>query len=348
VNPANHPSFDGHEAVEFIDDPATGLAGIIAIHSTARGPATGGCRVANYPSAEAALRDALRLSQGMSYKNALAGLPVGGGKAVLYKLGPQTSRAAAFEAFGAAVERLGGRYITAEDVGASVADMEAVARRTRFVAGLPGRPGCAGGDPSPWTALGIFVALEAALGRPVKGARVAVQGLGSVGLKLCQRLHDAGARLVVADVDADRTVAARARFGAEIEPTDRLHAADADVFSPNALGAGLNADTIPELGAPVVCGGANNQLEHAADGAALVARGITYAPDYVVNAGGIISVVAEYFREPMGAVEPRVRAIGPRLAELLARAAEERRPPGEIADRVARERIGRKAAELVT
>jgi leucine dehydrogenase len=340
-----NPSFDGHENVVAFEDLKTGLAGVIAVHSTHLGPAAGGCRMATYISPDAALTDALRLSQGMSYKNAMADLPAGGGKAVLYRSNPEASRAEIFQAFGAAIETLKGQYITAEDVGTSVSDMQAVAQRTRYVSGLPTRDGQAGGDPSPWTALGVFVALEAAAKRPLSGARVAVQGLGSVGFKLCERLHAAGARLVVADVDRGRVEAALSQFGAESADVDMIHAVQADVFSPNALGASLNVQTISELGAPVVCGGANNQLATAADGVRLFDRGIVYAPDYVVNAGGIINVMAEYFQEPSAGVEARVRAIAGRVSEILATAAAEQAPPHEVADRLARARIGRQSVQ---
>lgn len=337
----SHPDFDDHEQIVMLDDPTKGLTGIICIHSTALGPAAGGCRRANYDTPAAALTDALRLSQGMSYKNAMAGLSTGGGKAVLYNLDPGFSRETAWTAFGQAVENLRGRYITAEDVGTTVADMQIVASRTRFVAGLPNRFGKAGGDPSPWTALGVFIALQACLGRPLAGTRVAVQGLGAVGYKLCQRLHRAGARLVVADVDQNLTSRARREFGAQVVEIDRIHSASADAFSPNALGAVLNSETIPELGAPVVCGGANNQLATTRSGHALLERGVTYAPDYVVNAGGIINVMAEFHGEPASGVEARVLAIGERVSKLLERARTERRPPNEIADEVARSLMGR-------
>lgn len=335
----SNPHFDGHEQVVFIADEATGLGGIIAIHSTARGPAAGGSRCKTYATQGEALDDALRLSQGMSFKNAMADLPAGGGKSVIFQVGAPEDREAVFEAFGAEVDKLGGRYVTAEDVGTSVADMRAAARSTRYVAGLPSREGLAGGDPSPWTARGVFRAIEASAQRPLAGARVAVQGLGSVGFKLCGLLHAAGARLVVADVDAERVAAAVALYGAEREASERIHAAQADIFSPNALGAGLNALTIPELAAPVVCGGANNQLATAEDGVRLMRRGIVYVPDYVANAGGIINVMAEYFGEPAAAVAGRVDRIAERVRLVLDRAQAERRPPSEVADRMARERM---------
>jgi leucine dehydrogenase len=347
MTPSCNASFDNHEAIVPFCDEATSLAGIIAIHSTALGPAAGGCRLARYTDPDAALTDALRLSQGMSLKNAMAGLPAGGGKAVLYDFHSDASREAIFEAFGDAVERLGGRYITAEDVGTRVQDMEIVARRTHHVAGLPAKLGVPGGDPGPWTALGVYVALEAIAGRPLAGARIAVQGLGSVGFQLCERLHAAGARLVVADVDAERTARAKIMFDAEVLNIDVIHAAEADVFSPNALGASLNSMTIPQLGAPAVCGAANNQLAASSDGEALWMRGITYAPDYVVNAGGIINVMAEHLKLAAHTVEPRVRAIGPRVRDLLARSQSERRPMHLIADEIARARIAQPAVEAV-
>lgn len=328
-----------HEEVAYFSDAATGLSGVIALHSTALGPAAGGCRMAQYVDREAAVIDALRLSRGMSYKNAVAGLPAGGGKAVIYQADPAADRGAVFEAFGRAVEAMGGRYITAEDVGTRVSDMQQVAKSTRFVAGLPPRGSSAGGDPSPWTAMGVFLALEAAVGRPLAGSRIAVQGLGSVGFELCRQLDVAGARLVVADVDESRVQAARSMFGAEVVGVDTIHEAAADVFSPNALGGVLNADTVGRLGAPIVCGGANNQLASDLDGERLFQRGVVYVPDYVANAGGIINVMAEYLGETSGEVRARVLRIGERVVEILDEARSEGRPSNEVADRIARARI---------
>lgn len=336
IDPKTHPAFDGHEQVAYVGDAALDFAAVIAVHSTALGPAAGGCRIWSYESDEAALGDVLRLSRGMTYKNAMAELPLGGGKAVVYQMGPERERS--MERLGEAIEALGGRYITAEDVGASVADMRAIARRTSYVAGIPKEHGQAGGDPSPWTALGVFLSIQALLDGNLRGKRVAVQGAGAVGFGLCRLLHEAGARLVVADVNA-ANVERAAALGAEIEPAARIHAVAADVFSPNALGAGLNAETIPELGAPVVCGAANNQLAEEADAERLVARGVTYAPDYVVNAGGIISVSAEYLGESVAAVEARVRAIPARLARVLEQAKAENLPPHLAADRIVRARL---------
>ncbi|MGE0740947.1 MAG: Glu/Leu/Phe/Val dehydrogenase dimerization domain-containing protein [Hyphomonadaceae bacterium] len=332
----SHPAFDGHEDVVAVGDEALGFAGFVAIHSTALGPSGGGCRIWTYPSEADALTDALRLSRGMTYKNAMAELPMGGGKTVLYKMG--ADRNACFEKFGEQVQALGGRYIAAEDVGATVADMRAIARRTSFVAGIPKEGGQAGGDPSPWTSLGVYLSIKALLGGSVQGRTIAVQGTGAVGFGLCKLLVEDGAKMIVADVNAKNLDRAKA-LGAEAVDVDRIHAASADLFSPCALGAGLNVQTIPELGAPIICGAANNQLAVEEDGARLVARGITYAPDYVVNAGGIISVSAEYLGESEAAVDARVRAIAPRLVHVLDAAKAQQITPHQAADRIVRKRL---------
>lgn len=336
MKPEANSQFDGHEDVAFFADESLGVAGIVAIHNTAIGPAAGGCRIWTYESDDDALTDALRLSRGMTYKNAMADLPLGGGKAVLYKMGP--NRAACFEKFGDVVESLNGRYITAEDVGATVADMRNIAKRTSYVTGIPKEAGQAGGDPSPWTSLGVYLSIERLLNGAVRGKRVAVQGVGAVGFGLVELLHEAGARLVVSDVNKERLDRAAA-LGAEIAPLERIHAVEADVFSPCALGAGLNPDTIPELGAPIVCGAANNQLLTEDDGPRLAARGITYAPDYVVNAGGIINVSCEYLGLPVSAAEARVRAIPDRLILVLEEAKRDGVPPHVAADRIVRRRL---------
>ncbi|HYD71781.1 MAG TPA: Glu/Leu/Phe/Val dehydrogenase dimerization domain-containing protein [Candidatus Binatia bacterium] len=335
-DPKTNASFDNHEEVVFVGGENQGFAGIISIHSTVMGPAAGGCRIWDYNSVEDALTDALRLSRGMTYKNAMADLPLGGGKAVIYRI--NTERVDAFQRFGDEVEKLGGRYITAEDVGATVADMRAIAGRTSYVAGLPKEAGQAGGDPSPATAFGVFVSIKALLGGSVQGKTIAVQGVGAVGFNLCKLLNSEGARLVVADVNRANLQRAEA-LGVEIAPVDQIHAVAADLFSPCALGAGLNERTIPELGAPIVCGAANNQLATEADGERLVARGITYAPDYVINAGGIINVSAEYLGEPANVVDGRLRAIAPRLLKVLETAKSEDVPPHVAADRIVRAKL---------
>ncbi|MFT4054811.1 MAG: Glu/Leu/Phe/Val dehydrogenase dimerization domain-containing protein [Novosphingobium sp.] len=322
-----------------LSDEAAGLDGIIAIHSTARGPAAGGCRLWTYDDPEAAMRDAFRLAEGMSYKNAMARLPLGGGKAVLRRPAGDFDRRALFEAFGEAVEKLDGRYVTAEDVGTGVADMECVARHTRHVAGRTALPGLAGGDPSPWTALGVFEAMKAAVefryGSGLAGVTVAISGVGNVGAGLARLLHGAGAKLVVADIDPLRCARLAEETGARIMGVGGIAAVEADVFAPCALGGALDDVTVEALHAKVVCGAANNQLAapHVAD--LLMERGIAYAPDYVANAGGIINVAAEYLGESESEVRGRVMAIGPRMRELLDTAASDGLPPPVVADRMA-------------
>jgi leucine dehydrogenase len=301
------------------------------------GPSAGGVRIWTYPNEEAALTDVLRLSRGMTYKNAMAELPLGGGKTVLYKMGPD--RAACFEKFGEQVDALRGRYIAAEDVGATGADMAAIAKRTKFVTGAPKADGAvAGGDPSPWTALGVFLTIEQLLGGDVRGRTVAVQGAGAVGFDLCERLTASGAKLIIADINAARLERAKA-LGAEVVSVERIHAAKADLFAPCALGAGLNAQTIPEIAAPIICGAANNQLAGEEDGARLAAHGITYAPDYVVNAGGIINVSGEWLGESDAQVEARVRAIPGRVLRVIETAKRDGVTPHQAADRIVRARI---------
>ncbi|MBI2384362.1 MAG: Glu/Leu/Phe/Val dehydrogenase [Gammaproteobacteria bacterium] len=330
-------SYADHESVTFVRDPAAGLRAIVAIHSTALGPAMGGCRMYAYPSDDAALADALRLSRGMSYKNAMAGLPIGGGKAVILGDPRSDKSEALLAAFGRAVDRLGGRYVTAEDVGITVADMSAVARHTRYVTGLPGAH-AAGGDPSPKTARGVLHGIRAAarcaLGRgDLAGLTVAVQGLGAVGYKLCRELHEQGARLVVADVNPLQVQRARDEFGATAVAADEILFQEVDVLAPCALGGGLSEHSIPRLRARVVAGGANNQLLTEADGPRLARRGILYAPDYVINAGGIIAVCAEYLGDLNEAqVWAKVTAIEDRLTEIFRRAAASGEATSRIAD----------------
>lgn len=333
-----------------LHDEAAGLDGVIAIHSTARGPAAGGCRLWTYPDANAAMVDAFRLAEGMSYKNAMAELPFGGGKAVLRRPAGDFDRRALFEAFGAAVARLDGRYVTAEDVGTSVADMEFVANKTRHVAGRTSRPGFAGGDPSPWTALGVFEAMKAAVqfrfGSGLSGVTVAVQGVGNVGGDLCRRLHEAGARLILADINAERCAALAREFGAEVASIDEIAQAEADVFAPCALGGALNEKSVASLKAGLVCGAANNQLAEPDIAKTLLERGIAYAPDYVVNAGGIINVSAEYLGESVEDVRTRTMKIGPRTAGILEEAAQSNLPPSVVADRMAERLMSAPVADV--
>lgn len=339
--------FDHHETVAFFDHKPSGLKAIIALHSTALGPACGGTRAYPYPTSDAALTDVLRLSRGMSYKNAIADLPLGGGKAVFIGDPATDKTEARLLAYADAVNALGGRYITAMDVGMTQRDMPVIQRGTKYVAGFD-QPGKSGGDSGPMTALGVFLGLKAAVKHrlgtdSLKGLTVAVQGVGKVGMKLARQLHGEGAKLVVSDVQRELLDRAVAEFGATVVSGDEIVAVDCDVFSPNALGAVLNADTIPQLKAQVVAGAANNQLAHDSDGAELKTRGILYAPDYVINGGGVICVAGQIFDWGNAEIERRTRAIAERLAQIFHRAEQDNAPTNVIADRMAEERMAQAA-----
>jgi leucine dehydrogenase len=338
-------AFDDHERVIFCRDANTGLKAIIAIHSTALGPAAGGTRLWAYDSDDDAMHDVLRLSQGMSYKNAMAGLKFGGGKAVIIRTPEFSGADALYEKFGEFVEQLDGSYVTAEDVGMSVEIMETVARKTRHVSGVTRKEGHAGGDPSPKTSFGIYKGIEAAakfnLGRDsVDGLTVAVQGVGHVGYNLCKFLAEAGAKLIVADIDENRARRAVEEFGANAVGLDEILVQEVDVLAPCALGAVLTEISIAQLQVGIVAGGANNQLEMPQDGKRLNDAGILYAPDYVINAGGIVNVASEYYGDADDdEVMRRVAEIGPRLAEIFAESDNTGRPTNEIADEQARKII---------
>jgi leucine dehydrogenase len=343
-------AFEGHEGVHAFFDDAAGLKAIVAIHSTARGPAAGGCRMWPYASAEAALEDALRLSRAMSYKNAMADLELGGGKAVVIG-DPRTAKTPVlFEAFGAAVDSLGGRYWTAEDVGVSPADLAHARRRSTFVAGLENHP-AASGNPSPVTAEGIFrgvrLCVARGLGKELSQVTVAIQGVGHVGAYLADKLHAAGARLIVADVNAAAAQAVAARTGARVVPPEAIFEAEADVFAPCALGGAISPKTLPRIKARVIAGGANNQLSGPEAGRALFDKGLLYAPDYVINGGGIINVAGEIRAIAKGeAFDPawvaaKLDRLAATLEAVLDRSLSERRPTHEIADEMARERLQR-------
>jgi leucine dehydrogenase len=344
MTPFNHPDFDGHERIVFAHDPATGLRAIIAVHSTKLGPAAGGCRMWPYASESEALADALRLSRGMTYKNAVAGLDLGGGKAVIIA-DPKTGKSTELmRSFGRAVNDLGGHYITAEDVGIDVADMEIVRETTRYVAGLS-RGAHASGDPSPVTARGVFEGLRLAVAMRLQretldGVRVAVQGLGHVGRHLCRLLHEAGAVLVVSDIDTARMREVVETCGASAVAANEIMQAEVDVFAPCALGGVLNDATIPALRAAIVAGAANNQLARPEDAHALHERGILYVPDYALNAGGIINVAREIagISEP-GWVETKLAGMRTNIAEILREAAERDVSPNVIAEMFARRRL---------
>ena len=347
TTPWAYPDFDDHEALHFVTDRASGLRAIIAMHSTHLGPAAGGTRFWHYAKDEEALTDALRLSRGMSFKNAMAGLPLGGGKAVILADAERTKTPAMVSAFGRAVDRLGGNYVTAEDVGMSVADMTAIAAETRFVAGLPVAGGAVGGDPGPHTALGVFLGIKAAVRRALgkdslAGLHIAMQGAGSVAGGVARRAAAEDARLTIADVAADRAQALAAETGATIVDPSEIMTVAADVFSPNALGAILTERSIAALQAPIVAGGANNQLATPADGERLQARGILYAPDYVINAGGIINVSTEYLGDGgPELVRSRIEAIPGRLDDIWSESESSGRDPAAVADAMAMRLIGR-------
>ena len=342
------PDFDDHEGVHLFTDPASGLQAVIAIHSTYLGPSAGGVRFWHYPSSDGAITDALRLSRGMSYKNAMAGLPMGGGKGVvLASEAGATITPAQLAAFGRAVESLGGRYVTAEDVGMSEARMKVIAEHTRHVSGLPVAAGSAGGDPGPYTAHGVYLGVCAAAKRglgvdSMRGVRVAVQGVGSVGGGLARLLAADGAVLTLADVDAARAERLAAELGAASASADAILAADVDLVSPNALGAILTEASIAALKAKVVAGGANNQLATAEDGRRVHEAGVLYAPDYVINAGGIINVGLEYLGQGDEAeVNARIARIPDRLTEVWDESERTGDPTAQVADRIAQRLIGR-------
>lgn len=342
------PAFENHEAVHFFNDQVSGLKAIIAIHSTARGPAAGGCRMFAYPDDQAAIDDALRLSRAMSHKNAVADLDLGGGKAVIIG-DPRTVKSGPlFEAFGAAVKQLGGRYWSAEDVGVSPSDLAHARRKTKYVAGLEGHP-AASGDPSPVTAEGVKRGIELcvrrALSRELDGIGVAIQGVGHVGAYLADKLAAAGARLTITDVDEAALEAVAARTGAHIVAPDEIFDVDSEVFAPCAMGGAITRETIGRLRARVVAGGANNQLGDPDAGALLEGRGVLYAPDFVINGGGIINVAGEIRALRLGeAFDPawvagKLDRLMETLGEVLDRAKAERRTPHEVAVAIAEARI---------
>lgn len=336
------PEYNNHEQVVFCCDPDSGLRAIIAIHNTNLGPALGGCRMWPFESEAEALRDVLRLSRGMTYKSAITGLPYGGGKAVIIG-DPKTQKSEALlRAMGRFVDGLGGRYHTAEDVGTTVADMDVLRRETAYAHGSSD----AGGDPSPATAYGVYMGMLAAVefkfGRDsLAGTSVAVQGLGNVGRRLCRYLAEDGAQLLVTDIMEDAVEAAVAEFGATPIPPASIHREKVDIFSPCALGAILHDRSIPELGAKIVAGSANNQLGEARHGEMLRQRGILYAPDYVINAGGLIDIYIESQDGDQEAVLERTGHIYDTTLSIFERAAQEKAPTDRIADSMAEERFAR-------
>lgn len=338
----------GHERVLFCSDPASGLKAIIAVHSTILGPGLGGVRMWPYSSMDEALTDVLRLSRGMTYKAAAAGLNLGGGKAVILGDPKKDKNEALFRSFGQYVESLNGLYITAEDVGSSMDDMEIILSETRWVTGVSPSHG-GSGDPSPVTAFGVLQGMKAAAewlfgnGSALAGRTVAIQGLGNVGYHLATYLKNEGvARIFAADIDADRTERAREELGAEVVSVDEILGVDCDILAPCALGATLNEHTIPKLRCKIVAGGANNQLkDEERDGQALYERGILYAPDFVGNAGGLINVYNELTGYNRDRAMHMARGIHTNMIRVFQISHDESIPTYRAADRVAEERIRR-------
>ncbi|MBA3918551.1 MAG: leucine dehydrogenase [Gemmatimonas sp.] len=330
----------GHEQVVFCHDKASGYRGIIAIHDTTLGPALGGARFWNYASDEEAVIDALRLSRGMTYKNAVAGLNLGGGKSVIIGDNKTTQREMLFRAHGRFVDSLGGRYVTAEDVGTSVEDMDFVHMETDYVTGI----GSKSGDPSSVTARGVFRAIQASAfqrwgSKELTGRTVAIQGLGHVGGYLARELHKAGADLVVTDIDVTRVDKVVKELGATAAPLSDIYGVKADIFAPCALGGIINDDTIPQLKVEIVAGAANNQLLEDRHGEELESRGILYAPDYVANAGGVINVYSELTGWSRDRSLRKADEIYDTVLSVFALAKSTGLPTYKAADRVAEQRI---------
>ncbi len=326
-------------------DSASGLMAIVAIHDTRLGPSLGGCRFIHYDTEEDAIVDALRLARGMTFKAAITGLPLGGGKSVIMRPKGEFDRSALFRAFGKFVNDLGGHYITAEDSGTSIEDMEIIRTMTKHVTGVKPEHG-GSGDPSPYTALGVRRGLEACVkfvfGREnIADLSVAVQGIGHVGYHLCKELHALGAKLTVADVDPLKSERAQREFGAEIVPLDTIFGAECDVLAPCALGSALNDETIPQLKCKIVAGAANNQLAEPRHGDDLMQRGIVYAPDYAINAGGLINVATEIEGYDEAKSRAKVMQIYDTIYEIAERAKAAMKPTDVIADTMAQERLSR-------
>ena len=333
------PDFDDHEQVVYCSDAASGLKAIIAIHSTKLGAAVGGCRMWDYASDEEALIDVLRLSKGMTYKNALAGLSMGGGKSVIIGDAKTLKSKALFEAFGEALNNLNGRYLSAEDVNITTSDIAIANTVTPFVTGTEGKSG----NPAPFTALGTFLGIKASVKHKLNrddltGIKVAVQGLGSVGYLLCEHLHKAGAKLVITDINQAALDIAATEFGAVVVGLDEIYDQDVDIYAPCALGATINDETLGRLKASIVAGCANNQLSEPRHDQALVEQGILYAPDYVINAGGIINVSFEENYDVDKSTQ-KVEEIYHTLLDIYTKSDTQNRPTGIIADEMAREII---------
>lgn len=338
----SNPSFDGHEHIYRVTDAAAGLDAIIAIHDTTLGPALGGTRIWPYATRDEALTDVLRLSKGMTMKAAMAKTPTGGGKAVIIADSRTDKTPDLLRAYGRAVDRLGGRFITGEDVGLSVEDADVIAGETDYLLGCTGR----GGDPAPSTALGCYVGIKSAARHrmgfdDLSGLTIAIQGLGHVGRNLAELLWRDGAELIVTDINAKSVLEAEKLYNARSVDPDEIFDVEADVFAPCAMGGVINDDTLDRLKVKIVAGSANNQLLEPRHGEVLHERGVLYAPDYIINGGGLIALSLELTED--GFTWPRARGlvseIGNTLDEVFEKAAEARNPPEQVADEVARARI---------
>lgn len=346
----DHKEFDNHEQVAFFTDKPTGLKAIIAVHNTNLGPSLGGCRMWPYADSAEALNDVLRLSKGMTYKAAMANLKLGGGKSVIIG-NPRTDKSPQLmQAMGRFVEQMGGRYITAEDSGIAVQDIAQMSENTQHVSGVEAKyrydGGKADGNPAPSTAYGVFVGVKASVAHhynsDLKGIKVAIQGLGHVGMRLARLLHSEGAKLWVTDIFPENVEQAVAEFGATAVSTDGIFEQDVDVYAPCAMGASVNLQTIDKLKAKVIAGAANNQLSEESMGRLLVDKGILYAPDYVINAGGVIDIYHQRMLSTPEALRSHIEEIGATLQEIFSRAKQQGQPTNMVANRIAEERFNHK------
>jgi leucine dehydrogenase len=330
----------GFGDIHFKVDPKSGMVSIISIHSTKFGPALGGCRLKEYSSPFAALYDGMRLARGMSFKSALVGLPLGGGKAVIIKPNDQFDRQRYFEAFGEFVESLAGRYVTAVDSGTSLDDMDIVYSKTNYVASLAKE----NGEPSGFTAEGVFLGIKAAvqfkLNRDtLDGLHIAIQGIGKVGYDLARRLHQHGVKLTVSDINHESLMLAKKEFNADIVDPKEIHKVPCDVFAPCALGAAINDTTIKELNTKIIAGSANNQLARAHHGEVIHKKGVLFAPDYVINAGGLIHASSCYNKTPENVAHKQIENIYHSLLTIFERSQSDNLPCSLIADRIAEEKL---------
>ena len=330
----------GFGDLHFKVDPQSGMKAIIAIHSTQLGPALGGCRFIPYPDSYSALYDAMRLARGMSYKAALTNLPLGGGKSVIIEPKRAYDRKAYLTQFGRFVNELNGRYITALDSGTNLEDMDIIYENTPYVASLSSY----NGDPSPYTAMGVLSGIQAAIRyrynkTDLSGFHVAIQGLGHVGYLLAKQLHELGVKLTVADINPARVEQAINEFGATAVATETIHSVECDVFAPCALGAIINDVTINQLQTKIIAGAANNQLARSYHGQLLHDKGILYATDYVINAGGLIFAASKYLNTPENKVQEQIDGIGKALIEIFTRSEQDNMPISVIADTLAQEKL---------